>query len=54
MARQLCDAVTLRQESAAARVGHSFACPLDLHALVPVPQEILQLGPDHPEALSSL
>ncbi len=29
-------------------------CPLDLHALVPVPQKILALGPDHPESLSWL
>jgi hypothetical protein len=29
-------------------------CPLDLHALVPVPQKILALGPDHPESLAWL
>ncbi len=37
-----------------ARVGHSRACPFDLHALVPVPTAILQLGPDHPDALAWL
>ena len=30
------------------------ACALDLHALVPVPPCVLQLGPDHPEALAWL
>lgn len=30
------------------------ACAFDLHALVPVPPEVLQLGPDHPEALAWL
>ena len=39
---------------AVARVGHSRACPLDLHALVPVPAAVLQLGPDHPDALAWL
>ncbi|WP_284255922.1 hypothetical protein [Acidocella aquatica] len=29
-------------------------CPLDLHALAPVPQKILALGPDHPESLAWL
>jgi hypothetical protein len=39
---------------AVARVGHSRACPFDLHALVPVPAAILQRGPDHPDAIGWL
>ena len=30
------------------------ACPFDLHALLPVPGEVLALGPDHPDALAWL
>ena len=33
-----------------ARVGRSHAAPFDLHALLPVPADILGLGPDHPDA----
>ncbi len=54
LAGQLRDAVALRQEAATARVGRSRACALDLHALVPVPPEVLRLGPDHPDALAWL
>jgi hypothetical protein len=32
----------------------SQACPFDLHALVPVIDEVLQLGPDDPAALAWL
>ena len=53
-ARQLRDAVARRHELALARVGHSQACPFDLHALLPVPDEILALGPDAPDALAWL
>jgi hypothetical protein len=35
-------------------VGRSQACPFDLHALLPVPATILQLGPTHPETLAWL
>ena len=35
-------------------MGQSSACPFDLHALLPVPGAILQLGPDHPDALAWL
>ena len=35
-------------------VGHSRACPFDLHALLPVPEAILKLGPTHPDALAWL
>jgi hypothetical protein len=48
VAGQLRDAVAQRHELAVSRVGHSQACPFDLHALVPVPGEILRYGPDDP------
>ncbi|MGI4945938.1 MAG: hypothetical protein ACRYHQ_36170 [Janthinobacterium lividum] len=54
LARQLCEATAARHEVAVARVGRSRACVFDLHSLVPVPPEVLRLGPDHPEALAWL
>jgi hypothetical protein len=54
LARQLREAVAARQEAAIALVGHSRACPFDLHALVPVPDDILRLGPDDPGSLAWL
>ncbi len=54
LAGQLRETVEHRHAVAVTRVGHSRACPLDLHALVPVPAAILQLGPDHPDALAWL
>ncbi len=36
------------------RLGQSQACPLDLHALLPVPPGVLRLGADHPDALAWL
>jgi len=53
-ARQLRDAVGRRHDLVVSRVGHSQACPFDLHALIPVPREILALGPDEPQALAWL
>jgi hypothetical protein len=50
LARQLCEASAARHAAALARVGISRACPFDLHALLPVPSEILVLGPDDPAA----
>ena len=50
LAEQLRDAVLRRHDLALARVGHSRACPFDLHVLVPVPGEILRRGPDDPVA----
>ena len=35
-------------------VGRDQSCPFDLHALLPVPDAILDLGPMHPEALAWL
>ncbi len=54
LARQFRDRVEARQARAAARVGHSRACPFDLQALLPVPAAILRLGPTHPSALAWL
>ena len=54
LAGQLREAVEHRHAIAVARVGHSRACPFDLHALAPVPATILVLGPDHPDALAWL
>ena len=54
LAGQLRDAVARRHDVAVTRVGHSSACPFDLHALVPVPESVLRLGPDHPDALAWL
>jgi len=54
LARQFRERVEMRQARAAALVGQSLACPLDLHILLPVPPAILLLGPSHPTALSWL
>jgi hypothetical protein len=54
LAGQLRDAVARRHDLALARVGRSRACPFDLHALVPVPAEILRRGPDDPVSLAWL
>ena len=54
VAGQLREAVAQRQKLAVARVGRSRACPFDLHALLPVPEAVIQLGPDHPKSLAWL
>jgi hypothetical protein len=54
LASQLRAAASRRHALAIARVGHSEACPFDLHALVPVPASVLLRGPDDPEALDWL
>ena len=54
LAADLRDAVARRHGLAVAGVGRSAACPFDLHALLPVPDPVLRLGPDHPTALSWL
>ena len=54
VASQLREAVARRHELAVARVGRSRAGPLDLHALVPVPADVLQRGPDDPVSLAWL
>jgi hypothetical protein len=52
LASELRTAVARRHALAIARVGRSAACCFDLHALLPVPHEVLLLGPDHPDALA--
>lgn len=47
LARQLRTAVESHHQRVLAAVG-SKPCPFDLHALVPVPPDILQRGPDDP------
>jgi len=54
LAGQLRDAVAHRHAVAVARVGHSRACPFDLHVLLPVPAPLLRRGPDDPAALAWL
>ena len=54
LAAELRDAIAHRHALAVARVGQSAACLFDLHALLPVPATILQLGPDHSDALAWL
>jgi hypothetical protein len=54
LAGQLREAVSRHHDLAVARVGRSVACPFDLHALVPVPDDVLRLGPNDPAALSWL
>jgi hypothetical protein len=54
LARQFRGLVEAHLSRAAARVGHGYECPFDLHALLPVPDAILALGPTHPGALAWL
>ena len=54
LADQLRAAVARRHDLAVARVGRSLACPFDLQSLVPVPADLLGLGPDDPAALAWL
>ena len=54
VAGQLRNAVGRRHDLAVARVGRGRACPFDLHALVPVPDGVLRLGPDNPASLAWL
>ena len=54
LAHQFRDRAEARHARAVARVGISRACPFDLHALLPVPDAILALGPGHPDALNWL
>ncbi len=54
LARQFRERVETRQAKAAALAGNSHACPFDLQVLLPIPDEILQLGPANPGALAWL
>jgi hypothetical protein len=46
LARQLRGAIETNQQRVAAAVGRGRDCPFDLHALLPVPDRLLHLGPD--------
>jgi hypothetical protein len=50
LARQFRDAVEARQARATGSTDRNTGCPLDLHALLPVPPSILRLGSTHPAA----
>ena len=50
LARQLRSLVEAHHARLVAQVGRSQGCPFDLHALLPVPAEILALGPTNPTA----
>ena len=52
LARQVLLAVQARHAQAAARAGQDRSCPLDLHALLPVPDALLGRGPDDPAVLN--
>ncbi len=54
LAGQLRDAVEQQQAQVAEQAPRSRACPLDLHRLVPIPDSLLRLGPDHPDTLAWL
>jgi hypothetical protein len=54
LARELREAIFDHQKKVIAATAQSRACPFDLHRLVPVPAEILQLGPDHAASLAWL
>lgn len=50
LARALRAVADAGQQRVQAAVGRSRACPLDLHALVPVPERVLRLGSSDPAA----
>ena len=54
LASQLRQAAEQRHQRAIEKVGRSRACALDLHSLLPVPNDILFLGPLHPTSLAWL
>jgi hypothetical protein len=54
LARQLRSAIETNQQRVAAAVGRVRNCPFDLHALLPVPDRILHLGPDDPASIAWL
>ena len=54
LARQFRARVEAHHARAVAQVGRAQNCPFDLHALLPVPGDILALGSSHPDALAWL
>ncbi len=51
LARALRAAAEIRQQRVIEAVGRDRTCPLDLHALLPVPNRTLRLGPDDPASI---
>jgi hypothetical protein len=51
LARQLRSAIETNQQRVTAAIGRVRTCPFDLHALLPVPDRVLALGPDDPASL---
>lgn len=54
LARALRAAAEAHHQRVLAAVGRSRACAFDLHALAPVPDRILRLGPNHPASIAWL
>jgi hypothetical protein len=54
LAERLSEAIAAWLVAAADPPRRAAACPFDLHALLPVPPEILALGPDDPAAIAWL
>jgi hypothetical protein len=54
LARELREAIFAHQQKIVAAAAQSRVCPLDFHKLLPVPNEILQLGPDHSASMAWL
>lgn len=54
LARQYRQRVEAHHAQAIGLIGASRACPFDLHALLPVPDAILMLGPTDPASLAWL
>jgi hypothetical protein len=55
VAAELRDAMERQRALALAELARGGrACPFDLHALLPVPDAVLALGRDHPDALAWL
>lgn len=54
LARQLRERVEMQDQHVASAAFDDARCPLDLNALVPVPDRMLRLGPDDPGVLAWL
>jgi hypothetical protein len=54
LARQFCQRIEAHEAKAMALIGHSRACPFDLHVLLPIPADILRRGPTDPTSLAWL
>ena len=50
LARELGEVIAARHDRVLARWAEPGACPLDLHRLIPIPDDILRLGADAPVA----